>query len=302
MKREYAIYDVFTATPLAGNPLAIVFDAEGLDTSAMQKIAGEFNLSETVFVLPAVDPVFTAQLRIFTPGAELPFAGHPTVGTAIALAQRKLGQGGIGDAIIMLEEKIGPVRCGVNISAEKAFAEFDLPKPPQEIGAAPEASQLAAALSLSKSDIGFENHVPTVFSAGVPMTFVPLRNIDAAKRAKVNSSEWDEVFAGAIGGPEVYIYCRECVQHQNHFHARMFAPSLGIAEDPATGSAVASFAGVIVKFDQPLDGLHKYSVEQGVEMGRPSRIDLEIEVKTKSFSSGRIGGNAVKIAEGFLEL
>src|SRR5690606_37345313 len=131
--RPYAILDVFTETPLVGNPLAVVFDADGLDPAAMQRIAAEFNLSETVFVLPAADPGHTAKVRIFTPKAELPFAGHPTVGTAVALAARQFGPVASDvDAVVVLEEAVGPVRCGVGVRAAGAhFAEFDLPRLPQ---------------------------------------------------------------------------------------------------------------------------------------------------------------------------
>ena len=134
MKRNYAIYDVFTDAALNGNPLAVVFDSEGLDTEQMQRIAGEFNLSETVFVAPAANAMHSAALRIFTPRAELPFAGHPTVGSAIALVESGLaGPVDGADAILVLEEQVGPVRCGVKMKQHAAYAEFDLPRTPEQV-------------------------------------------------------------------------------------------------------------------------------------------------------------------------
>ncbi|MEM7300536.1 MAG: PhzF family phenazine biosynthesis protein [Pseudomonadota bacterium] len=301
MKRAYAVLDVFTDKALTGNPLAIVFDGEGLETNEMQAIAGEFNLSETVFVQPAAQPHHSAAVRIFTPGVELPFAGHPTVGAAIALAKRQLGEGGTGDVIIVLEEKIGIVRCGVKVSEGGAFAEFDLPQLPSAIEAPPESAAIAAALSLSPKDIGFENHVPTAWSAGVPFIMVPVHDLNAAGRAQVNSAEWSNVFADHPASG-VFVYCRECVRHEAQFHARMFAPEKGIIEDPATGSAIAAFSGAVVDFDEPLDGLHTILVEQGVEMGRPSLVTLEVELSGQELIRARIGGNAVELMRGELDI
>src|SRR5918998_25721 len=130
MQRRYVVLDVFTERALAGNALAVVLDAEGLDGAAMQAIAREFNLSETVFVLPPERPAHSARVRIFTPATELPFAGHPTVGTAICLAIERFGKNGGQDAVLVLEEGVGPVRCGVKLSGDSRFAQFDCPKLP----------------------------------------------------------------------------------------------------------------------------------------------------------------------------
>ncbi len=156
MKRNYAVYDVFTDRALTGNPLAVVFDSEGLDTAQMQKIAGEFNLSETVFVSPPANAMHSAALRIFTPRAELPFAGHPTVGCAIALVESGLaGPGEQADAILVLEEQVGPVRCGVKMKGGAAYAEFDLPRVPEQIRNDVGKETIAAALGIGAHEIGF---------------------------------------------------------------------------------------------------------------------------------------------------
>ncbi|MCT7375148.1 PhzF family phenazine biosynthesis protein [Chelativorans salis] len=301
--RRYQIYDVFAQRKLAGNPLAIVLDAEGLDDAEMQKIAGEFNLSETVFVGPPENPVHTARIRIFTPRQELPFAGHPTVGTAIALSQ----QGAIGSdertSIVVLEENVGPVRCAVSTGNGVAFAEFDLPRLPEPVAFDAPSEVVAAALGLSHHEVGFENHVVSAWSAGMPYVCVPVANLKAAGRARLDAGLWEELAPGEgaiLGDP--YIYCRETVNHDCAFHARMFAPGAGTPEDPATGSAAAAFAGAVVTHDEPVDGAHRYWIEQGIEMGRPSRIRLEIEVAGQAIESARIGGAAVKVAEGSLSL
>lgn len=302
MPRRYALLDVFANTPLEGNPLAVVLDAEGLSAEQMQVIAAEFNLSETVFVLPATKPAHTAQVRIFTPGKELPFAGHPTVGVAALLAMEKWGDDSDNaKAVIMLEEKIGSVRVGVTLSGRTGFAEFDLPQLPKECGPASEREDIAAALGLSRNQIGFENHLPSVFSAGVPFQCVPVADLATLRKISVNRAVWKDAFHDG-NSPDAFVYTREGVGKSANFHARMFAPTMGIDEDPATGSAVAAFAGVIAKFDKPLPGTHQFEIEQGFEMGRPSRIFLEIDVAQDQIKSAQIGGDAVLLARGELYL
>lgn len=294
--RYYQIYDVFTARSLAGNPLAVVHEGEGLEPARMQAIARQFNLSETVFVMPAASGIHSAAIRIFTPRHELPFAGHPTVGTAIALAARA----GNGDsAIIVLEEQIGDVRCVVSRIDGTAFAEFDLPRLPQSLPLVAEVETIGAALGLGPQDICFENHRPSLWSAGVPYLCVPVRGLDAAARARLNPSLWEEV-APETGGiaASAYVYCRETVHHDCAFHARMFTAGEGSFEDPATGSALAAFAGAVHHFDGSGDGAHGIWVEQGIEMGRTSRLRLETEVEAGAIRAARIGGHAVLTAEG----
>lgn len=266
MNRRYAILDVFSDKPLAGNPLSVVLDAAGLSDGEMQAIAAEFNLSETVFVLPPERPVHTAAVRIFTPRHELPFAGHPTVGTAILLAMERLKEGeGVVESVIILEEKVGPVRCGVFVpGARHGHAAFDAPRAPEAVVAPLDVEMLASALGLRPTEIGFENHAPSIFSAGAPYAFVPVRDLDALARAKVNAERWSAALGEASHA--MYLYSRATVAAGNQFRARCFAPGAGIAEDPATGGAAAAFPGVILRFDQPPAGTHEYVIEQGFEM------------------------------------
>lgn len=298
--RRYLVYDVFTDAALSGNPLGIVLDCEGLDTAAMQSIAREFNLSETVFILPPDNPRHRARVRIFTPGHELPFAGHPTVGSAIALTEQAADDG--TDGMFVLEENIGPVRCVVKRGGGASFAEFDLPRLPEQLPLSADAAALGAALGLSAHEIGFENHRPSVWSAGVPYVTVPIAGLDAAGRVRFDTNAWNELAPQEAAGivASAYVYCRDTVRHDSDFHARMFWPGNPSFEDPATGSAAAAFAGAILHFDTPVDGSGRYWIEQGIEMGRASRIRLEIDVEKGRMDGARIGGNAVKVAEGVL--
>lgn len=303
MSRRYAILDVFTNTSLAGNPLAVVLDSEGLSDAQMQKIAGEFNLSETAFVFPPENPGQSASMRIFTPKVELPFAGHPTVGTAILLATERFGDvSGEQDAVVVLKQKIGTVRCAVILREHAAaFAEFDVPSLPEPSGPTHNVDLIAAALNLEPSDIGFENHAPSCFRVGPPFTFVPVRDLDALARAKPILSMWKAGF-GKNGHTDAFVYCRETRSHDSAFHARLFAPDMGIMEDPATGSAAAAFAGVIDYYDDLPNGTHHIRIEQGFEMGRPSLIDLEIDISGGKMHAVRIGGQATLVARGELYL
>jgi len=299
MQLLFHTLDVFTDTPLSGNPLAVVSGADELSTEQMQAIAREFNLSETVFLQKPANPAHTAKARIFTPGAEIPFAGHPTVGTAILIAGMNAPDPtGDHDCIVALEEKIGTVRVGVRLRrGQAAYAEFDAPVLPSEAGDLPPAELLAAAVGLLPREIGFANHRPTQFQAGNGFAFVPVASLEAMSRAGVNGQHWQSAVAerGLVG---VYLYCRETVHTTSQFHARMFAPDVGIPEDPATGSAAVTFAGVIQKFDALPDGMHKRVIEQGFEMGRPSIISLTLEVTGGQLHNVRIGGHAVQVTEG----
>ena len=199
MQRRFATLDVFTQRRFAGNPLAVVLDAGGLDTAVMQGIAREFNHPETVFVLPPQTQPHRARLRIFTPTRELPFAGHPTVGTAVLLAvQYGSAQGGE----LVLEENIGPVRCVIeSISGDRGRVRFALPQLPAEAGPAPDGSTLATTLSLAPNDIGFERHRPSRWSVGNPFMFVPVNGLGAMARARPNPASFDAAFDGVGAYP-----------------------------------------------------------------------------------------------------
>lgn len=303
MRRKFHTLDVFTTTALCGNPLTVVLDCEGLDTARMQKIAQEFNSPETVFVFEPTDPMSTAKLRIFTPGRELPFAGHPTVGTAILLGELRAPELlAREDVRVVLEENVGPVQCIVrHLRGHAARASFTLPKLPEIIGALGANADIAKALGLDPSDIGFGDFAPVRASAGVPFCFVPVVSRDALAKIKLNMLHWAAAFGGN-GFEPVYVYCADPEGKGHAYRARMFAPDMGIGEDPATGSAVAGFAGVVMTFGKPADGDHTLIIEQGFEMGRPSLITLGLIVERGHLTEASIGGSAVMMASGVIDV
>ena len=299
MQLQFYTLDVFTEHRFSGNPLAIVLGADDLDTEAMQRIAGEFNLSETVFVMKPDNPAHNARIRIFAPGAELPFAGHPTIGTAILLAELRAQQGFDGtSALVALEEAIGVVRAGVRReSGRPSFAEFDAPRLPVPEASVPAIDDIAAAVNLMPSEIGFANHAPIRVKTGVSQLFVPVRSMAAITKAEPNLARWRSL-SDEAEGTGAFLYTGETQHRTAHFHARFFAPHHGVLEDPATGSAAVAFAGVLTHFDQPHDGTHKRRIEQGYAMGRPSLITVSLDVTGRKLTNVRISGHAVPVTSG----
>jgi trans-2,3-dihydro-3-hydroxyanthranilate isomerase len=293
MHRRFITLDVFTDKRFAGNPLAVVLEPEGLDTTAMQAIAREFNLSETVFVWPPENKAHRAKLRIFTPARELPFAGHPTVGTAVLL-----GLDGTGGDFV-LEENVGLVPCRVQSRGEGGHATFDIPRLPAREGAASDATKVAAALGISAGDIGFDGLTCERWSAGNPFTIVPVRRIEAVGRCRPDASRFEAAFGTGFAAP--FIVCRETAEVGNAWHTRMFAPGTGISEDPATGSAAAAFAGYLASHGSYTDGEHLVRIEQGYEMGRPSLMELTLKIAGGKLTGASIGGTAVTVMEGTIE-
>jgi trans-2,3-dihydro-3-hydroxyanthranilate isomerase len=300
LPRRFFTLDVFTDAALSGNPLAVVLDSGGLDDARMQAIAGEFNLSETVFVFEPRDAVNTARLRIFTPARELPFAGHPTIGAAALLAHlRAPDLLAAQDLRIVLEEPIGDVVCLARHRRGQALAaSFDLPKLPERLDAAPPSrADIATGLGLAPGDIGFGRHEPSLFTAGAPYLFVPVASLEAMRRGSPGTMPW-----ATATGPAAYLYSPEVVRAGSSYHARMFGGGWGVTEDPATGSAAAAFAGVTLAYDRPGDGERVLVIEQGFEMGRASLITLGIAVEDGLLRSATIGGSAVIVANGALDL
>jgi len=294
MRRQFATLDVFTDRSFAGNPLAVVLDGEGLETATMQVIAREFSHPETVFMLPAREPGHRARLRIFTPARELPFAGHPTVGTAVLTALR---DGATPGHEFVLEEGIGPVRCKIEArSVAHGSARFLVPQLPAEAGPMPNDATVAAALGISASDIGFAAFRPARWSAGVAITFVPIGRLQAIAACQPDPSKLT-----ALGDDPVYLFCGETVDAGHGFHARMFAPALGVREDPATGAAAAAFAGLLAAHGGLADGEHAIAIEQGYEMRRPSLIRLVATLADGKLVAASIGGDAVMVTEGSIE-
>jgi trans-2,3-dihydro-3-hydroxyanthranilate isomerase len=302
MKLTFATYDVFTARKFAGNPLAIVEDAGHLSDSQMQTIAREFNLSETIFVMAPDDPANTAKVRIFFPTAEIPFAGHPTIGCAIHLAQRKYKDGCSFETTIRLEEVAGLVPVKVSRIGDVPRAQLTAPVVPFAVDhALPSVEEAARALALEPSDIGFDNHGLGLHQGGPRFFYVPLKSREALKRAKVIEPHWSKMVS-AMGHGNAYLYVRGGDGDNTSFRGRMYNPTEGIPEDPATGSATALLASQLLKAEALKDGTHRWQLEQGYEMGRPSDLWLEADVADAKLVAVRVAGQAVQIMAGVLEL
>jgi trans-2,3-dihydro-3-hydroxyanthranilate isomerase len=287
---EFHTLDVFTDTPFAGNPLAVVLGADALTTAQMQTIAREFNLSETIFVQAPQNPAHTARVRIFFPTAEIPFAGHPTIGCAILLAET--AHNGDFTATITLEEEAGLVPVTVSRTGGQITAELTAPVTPYPAGDTPSPALIAAALGLSPDDIG--PHSPGTHEGGPRFLYAPVRSLAALSRARPIEPFWSQIMAAA-GVDSAYLYTpgTDC-----DYRARMFSPTAGIPEDPATGSATALLASQLLVQGTLPEGTTTLHLQQGVEMGRPSLLRLSIDVTQGALQAVRIAGSAVRIGQG----
>lgn len=293
-QRSFITLDVFTDTRFGGNPLAILPDATGLDDATMQRIAAEANLSETVFVHRSAGDN-APLLRIFTPKSELPFAGHPTVGTAIYLAEEsELGDG----ATLAMRTAAGEVAARISRrDGELTLAEITAPRTP-ECRPAASADACAAALSLAPTDIAF---APRICDAGNPFTVIPVASRAALSRARLDAGAW-AAGPGATEAPKLFIVHMDDWQGGDTIHARMFAPSIGIAEDPATGSAAVALVGLLNERSPLSDGEHRWNILQGHDMGRPSLMAIRAVAESGHVVSAHVGGTAVRVLAGTITL
>jgi trans-2,3-dihydro-3-hydroxyanthranilate isomerase len=298
---HYHLVDVFTDRAFGGNPLAVVTNGRGVDDATMQAVAKEFNLSETTFVLPPDDPRHDWRVRIFTPGSELPMAGHPTVGTAFVLAREHLIPRGGRESNIVFEEGVGPVPVRVEFEGgEPSFAEMSQPLP--TFGPRLEdRAAVAGMLSLEGSDL--EPDLPVeVVSCGVPFLYVPLRSLDAARRARPRVDLIERVAQEHGVPPQVFVFTRETEGAGSTVHSRMFAPAFGITEDPATGAASGPLGSYLVRYGLVAGESAEMVSEQGIEMGRPSYVRITIERRGEEFTAVRVGGQCHFMGEGFIEI
>ena len=300
---RYAFHtlDVFTDRIFGGNPLAVFPNGVGLETEQMQAVARELNLSETVFVLPPDEPDHTRRLRIFTPGTELPFAGHPTIGTAHLLAA--IGEIPLdgSETHIVLEEGVGPVAVTIRASAgHPTFAQLSAARMPERGPASPPIGDIADVLSLATDDIMSEPP-PAAVSCGVPFLFVMLGNLDALARAQTRHAAWQRTLAG-YWAPHMYLLAPADGDPSTTYRARMFAPAMGIAEDPASGAAAAALAGYLAPLQAKVRGTVHWTVEQGVEMGRPSRLEVEADLSDGKVIAIRVSGSSVLVSHGEMEI
>jgi trans-2,3-dihydro-3-hydroxyanthranilate isomerase len=302
MNARYLTADVFTDRKFGGNQLAVFPDARQINSDLMPRIAQEFNYSETTFVLPPDDPSHTAKVRIFTPGGELQFAGHPTVGTAHVLASIGAIKLTGDETHIVLEEGVGPVPVTIRAkNGRPDFAQLTAAKLPEIGPPPPSADTLAAMLSLKSGDVLDNGMKAEALSCGTPFLFVPVRDRAAVGRSRIKMDLWESALGGYIT-KEVFVFAMDAELADNDIRARMFAPGIGVPEDPATGSACIALAGYLAGRDPRTQGTLRWIVEQGFEMGRPSILEIEADKKQGAVTTVRVGGRTVLVCDGTMEL
>lgn len=302
MRYRFYTADVFTDRAFGGNPLAVFPDGRDLSSEQMQRVARELNLSETVFVCPAERPRHTRRLRIFTPSAELPFAGHPTIGTAHVLAS--IGEIALERDVtnIVFEEGVGPVPVRIHArDGRPIFAQLAAPRLPEFGPPPPSLETIAATVSLCPSDLLRAEAGPQAVSCGVPFLFVPVRDKEAIRRVRVNREQWERSLS-SYWAPHLYVFAYDAEVNGSSLRARMFAPALGIEEDPATGAAATALAGYLGVRDGRSDATLRWRIEQGFEMGRPSILHVEADKRDGAIISIRVGGASVLVSEGTMEV
>jgi trans-2,3-dihydro-3-hydroxyanthranilate isomerase len=303
VRLPYYTLDVFTGETFGGNPLAVFPDALHLPTTLMQRIAGEMNLSETVFLGPPETQEGTARVRIFTPRIEIPFAGHPTVGTAVFLAGRPpTSASRNGSVSLVLEENVGPVPVVVRFEdGRPAFAQFTTAKLPERRPSPFAAEELAAMVGLEAADVCPEGLPAEMVSCGLPYHVIPVRSLDAVRRALLDTALWRQML-GDCWAHHVYLVALEAEGDEADVHVRMFAPGSGVPEDPATGSAAAALGGYLAERSGREHGTLEWVAEQGIEMGRPSLLYVEADRAGGSTSAIRVGGRAVEVSQGTMQV
>ena len=292
---EFHTLDVFTDAPYTGNPLAVVLGADRLTPAQMQTVAREFNLSETIFVMAPRDPAHSARVRIFLPMAEIPFAGHPTLGCAVLLAEMAKGTGD-WDTTLTLEEEAGLVPVILSRRGGSTQGRFAAPMIPGRVAGNPDKGLIAKALGLSPDQIGRAGHAPGFYQGGPTFLIVPLADTSALAKASPQMAHWDGLMqAGRVLG--AYLHAPGAA---NNLEARMFAPTAGIFEDPATGAATAILAAQLRDAGLLADGDTTFSLRQGAQMGRPSLLSLRVTARAGAITRVEVGGSAVRISEGRL--
>jgi trans-2,3-dihydro-3-hydroxyanthranilate isomerase len=294
---KYVTLDVFTDACFGGNQLAVFPDATGIPEKALLNITREFNFSETTFCYPPADKAHTARVRIFTPGQEIPFAGHPTVGTAIVLGAAK----GAGEHKLVLEEGVGPIPVTVRTDGKKHYAQFAVAKLPEVGEPVATRNTLAEILSLTVEDILGGTSAPQALSCGLPFVMVGVKSLKALASARLKYDRWEETM-GKAPARDLFVFTADTESGANHYRARCFVPGQGVPEDPATGSANAAFAGFLAARATERDGTLRWTVRQGVEMGRPSTIEIEADKAGGAITAVRVGGGSVFVMSGSITL
>lgn len=298
MELPFVTLDVFTDRAFGGNPLGVFPGAAHLSTALMQRIAGEMNLSETVFLGPPETPDGSARVRIFTPKVEVPFAGHPTVGAAIHLASASEERPSDGEVRLVLEENVGLVPVDVRFEGGRAtFARFTTAILPEHRPARYDRADLAEMVGLEPEELCPDGLEPEQVSCGLPYCVVPVVSAEAVGRAVLDLGCWRRTLADSWAH-HVYLVSLDAEGDGVDARVRMFAPGAGVLEDPATGSAAAALAGYLSEVDGRAEGTLAWTVEQGLEVGRPSLIYIEADRADGATTAVRVGGSAVAVASG----
>jgi len=322
MELPFITLDVFTDRTFGGNPLGVFPNATHLPADVMQRIALEMNLSETVFLGPPETAAGTARVRIFTPRREVPFAGHPTVGSAIFLAGELSNESGTGDGwpsaavpdapadgeiTLVLEENVGPVPVVVRFeNGRPVFAKFTTALLPEHRSNPHPLADVAALVGLEEADIGSagpggsELGIEQV-SCGLEYFIIPVRTVDAVRRSSLDTARWQRMLADEWAH-HVYVVAMEAEGDGVDVHVRMYAPGSGVAEDPATGSAAAALGGYLSAAEGSENASLAWVVEQGIEMGRPSILHVEADRSGGTTSAVRVGGGAIRVSRGIMDI
>ena len=306
MHAHFYTVDVFTSRRFGGNQLAVFPDARAIPEASLLPITREFNYSETTFVYPPADRRHTRRVRIFTPGGEIPFAGHPTVGTAhVLVASGEVGAPGggarepeaDGELRLVLEEGVGPVSVLVRTErGDPVFGQLSVAKLPEVVHRPADPAALAAVLSLDPGDLVGGSYAPEAVSSGIPFLMVPLASSDAVRRVSVRMDVWARTVKGTASS-EIMVFATTGAVGAD-VHARVFVPGLNVPEDPATGAACAALGGYLAARTPRDDATLRWTVAQGLEMGRPSTIHVEADKAGGRITAVRVGGTSVLVSEG----
>ena len=297
-KYEYYICDVFTQQKFSGNQLAVIPDAEGLSDHDMQNIAREFNFSESTFVFPS-EKENTRKVRIFTPRSEVPFAGHPNIGTAFILAETGIFGDFAQSIDVVFEEKAGNVPIKINKDhCGYIWCELSAPAP-LSLGKVATVDLASEVLSIEAGDINVTTHYPQVASVGLPFLFVELQSLEALSQAQIDLTKLQRLLQE--GFPSyIHIYCRDVKDFD--IRCRMFAPLDGVPEDPATGSANAALIALLSHCDQRSDLEDKWKISQGSEIGRPSVLHGRAQKIGGTVTEVNLGGYSVMVCKGTISI
>ncbi len=298
MDLPFLTLDVFTDHTFGGNPLGVFPEATRLPSDLMQRVAREMNLSETVFLGPP-ESGGDARVRIFTPGKEVPFAGHPTVGSAIYVASTLEHSPADGTRTVVLEENVGHVPVDVRFrDGDPVSARFTTAVLPEHRPSPVPDADLARLVGLEASDLHPALR-PEMVSCGLPFYVVPIASLGAIRRAVLDTPLWQRLVA-PLWADHVYLICPEAEGPGVDLHVRMFAPAVGVPEDPATGSAAAALGGYLSRMDACEAGSLHWTLEQGLEIGRPSLLHVEADRSGGATAAVRVGGSAVFVSRGFM--